>query len=305
MKIIALTLNPAYDVHWEIENYRPFHSNYIRTTYVEAGGKGVNVSRALKANGIPNSLFVAMGRKNSSAFEGALLDAGIRYSGIFHDGKIRENIIIHSEGMEDTRISFDGVVGDEDLMDQAEYLVLSDCDADTVLVFCGRVPRGISVERVRAFLAAVKETGARVVINSNSFSVADCLKIQPYMIKPNREELSLYKGREIDSLAAAEEVANELHATGIEHVLVSMGQKGIAYAGRDGHFTVTGEKINTVSSTGAGDSTLAGFLAGQYKGFDVRSSVRLALAFGNASCMEQGTRPPLPQNVHAIYENLK
>ncbi len=305
MKIITLTLNPAYDVHCEVESFRPFHENYVRRSHIEAGGKGVNISRALTVNGIPNTAFIALGRQNSSAFEGALLEYGIRYSGIFHKGKIRENITIHSEGMEETRLSFNGEITDDNLMDEAEYLVLSDCDADTVLVLSGRIPKGITVERVKLFLAAVKETGARIVIDSNSFTVADYLAVRPFLIKPNQEEISRYTGRTVDSLEAAEQIANDLAKSGIENVMVSMGGKGLAYAGNEGHFSIPEYKINVLSTTGAGDSTVAGFLAGLYRGYSMTDTVKLAFAFGTASCMRRGTLPPLADNVEEIFSSLK
>ncbi len=305
MKIITLTLNPAYDVHCEVESFRPFHQNYVKRTQIEAGGKGVNVSRALSVNGIPNSAFIALGRENSAAFEASLLEYGISYSGIFHGGKIRENIMIHSEGMEETGISFEGEMPDAGFIDQAEYLVLSDCDPDTVLVLSGRIPRGLTVERVRSILIAAKELGARIVLDSNSFSIADCIAIKPFLIKPNQEEVARYTGRTVDSLEMAEQVANDLTRYGIEHVLVSMGKMGLAYAGGDGHFSIPGKNVAALSATGAGDSTVAGFLAGLYRGLGIRETVKLAFSFGTAACMRRGTQPPLPENIKEIYESLE
>ena len=305
MKIITLTLNPAYDRHCDIESFRPFRENYVKRTQLEAGGKGVNLSRALTANGIPNTAFIALGRQNSSAFEGSLLEYGIRYSGIFHSGRIRENVIIHSQGMDETRISFEGSVSDDNLMDEAEYLVLSDCDPDTYLVLAGRVPKGISMDRIRSFLLAVKDTGARVIVDSNSFSLADYLAVKPFLIKPNQEEISAFTGRPVDSLETAEQVANDLHRTGIENVLVSMGEKGLAYAGEDGHFAIPGKKINAISTIGAGDATLAGFVAGIYKGMSLLDSTKLAFAFGTATCLRAGTLPPLPDNVKEIFDSIR
>lgn len=303
-KIITLTLNPAYDVHCEIESFRPFHENYVKRAQTEAGGKGVNISRALTVNNIPNSAFIALGRQNSSAFEGALLKDGIRYSGIFHSGKIRENFVVHSENMEETRISFEGIIKDTDLMDQAEYLVLSDCDPDTILVFSGRVPRGIPIERVRSFLLAVKETGAKIVVDSNSFSLADYLAVKPWLIKPNQEEVTLFTGRSVDSIEMAEQVANDLHSSGIENVIVSMGMKGLCFANAEGHFSIPGIKLNPISTIGAGDSAIAGFLAGIYKGYSTRDAVKLAFAFGTAACLRSGTLPPLPANIKEIFDKL-
>ncbi len=304
MKIITLTLNPAYDRHCDIEYFRPFRENYVKKTHLEAGGKGVNLSRALTENGIPNTAFIALGRQNSSAFEASLFEYGIRYSGIFHDGKIRENIIVHSPGMDETRISFEGDTADENLIDETEYLVLSDCDPDTYLVMAGRIPRGITVERVREFLLAVKETGARVIVDSNSFSLADYLAVKPFLIKPNQEEISAFTGRTVDSLETAEQIANDLYRSGIENVLISMGAKGLAYAGDDGHFAIPGKKINTISTIGAGDCTLAGYLAGLYRGMPPFEATKLAFAFGTATCLRPGTLPPLPENIKEIFDSL-
>ena len=109
MKIITITLNPAFDVHCFSENFRPYHENLAKITASEAGGKGVNISRALTVCGTENLAFVVLGEENGDGFARAMSADGMTYRTISVAGRIRENITLHTDHADETRISFSGL----------------------------------------------------------------------------------------------------------------------------------------------------------------------------------------------------
>lgn len=304
MKIITLTLNPAFDIHCYVENFAPFHENLAKVTDREAGGKGVNISRALCANGVENLALVVLGDENAQSFRQSLDSDGMSYREITVKGRIRENITIHTSGADETRISFSGFDTDESLLDKAED-ALSDVIADGVFVtFTGRVPSGMSIERVKEFLHRLKNKGARIVIDSKSFSLDDLVEMKPWLIKPNEEEIGEYLGRGIDSFAEVESAARALFDKGIENVMISLGAKGALLVCEDGAFVATPPKVEALSTIGAGDSSIGGFLAAAAQGLGASEMLRTAVAYGTAACMTSGTKPPIAEDVKAIFDKV-
>ena len=117
MKIITLTLNPAFDIHCYVPAFAPYHENLAKITDNEAGGKGVNISRALTVNGVDNLAIVVVGDENGDSFLKRLTADKMNYLAITVEGRIRENITLHTDNADETRISFEGFKTDESLLD--------------------------------------------------------------------------------------------------------------------------------------------------------------------------------------------
>ena len=92
MRIITLTLNPAFDIHCDCANFKSYHDSIAKITAKDAGGKGVNISRALTFNGMENTAVVIVGKENGDEFCNSLKKDGIIVAPIWTDGRIRENI---------------------------------------------------------------------------------------------------------------------------------------------------------------------------------------------------------------------
>lgn len=302
MKIITLTLNPAFDIHCYAENFLPFHENLAEITDRQAGGKGVNISRALCVNGVQNLALVVLGEENADSFRKSLDGDKMTYREVTVKGRIRENITVHTNGADETRISFSGFDADASLLEKIEEN-LSDIDlADAFLTFTGRVPTGLSIAEVKAFLCRLKERGAKLVIDSRSFSLDDLIEMNPWLIKPNEEEISEYLGRKISSFSQVSAAACELCENGIENVMISLGEKGALLVCSDGIFEATPPDIKAVSTIGAGDSSIAGFLAASVRGLSYSDRLRTAVAYGTAACLTSGTNPPKPNDIEEILK---
>ncbi len=300
MKIITLTLNPAFDVHCHVARFAPYHENLADVTARDAGGKGVNISRALTKNGVQNTALVVLGEENAEDFRRMLEADGLCTREILIAGRIRENITVHTDTAPETRISFAGFDADGTLLERVED-ALGEVDGDTVVTLTGRVPDGIPMPDVKALLRRLQEKGVRIVIDSRSFTLADLIGSRPWLIKPNEEEIGAYLGRTAASLDEVMRAAEDLHRRGITNVMISMGEKGAYLACDAGNFRATPPSLTPLSTVGAGDSSIAGFLAATAADRTAAEALRTAVAYGSAACLCEGTQPPRAEDIAKIY----
>ena len=303
MKIYTITLSPAYDVHATARSLTLHHENLAHVTSRDAGGKGVNVSRALTYNGVENTAVVVLGRDNCADFKAALDSDKMTYVAIEREGRIRENITIHEDGEDETRISFSGFSLDNGILYEVEKLL--EADENSVITFTGSVPKGVDMPEIKKFLARLKNKGAKVVVDSRSFTLADLIEVAPWLIKPNSEEIAMYSGKEVNSFSDCLDFAKKLLSDGIENVMISLGEKGALLVTANGAVGAVPPAINALSTIGAGDSTIAGFIAAYADGKDSAEQLRVAVSYGSAACLLEGTTPPTRENVADIYKDVK
>ena len=297
MKIVTLTLCPAFDIHADSETIALNRENIARVTEYDAGGKGVNVSRALSRFGVNNTTVVAVGEENCDEFIKRLQKENLSLQYITVPGRIRENITIHTSDGRETRISFNGDAAPENLLEKIADITNALCDQDTILTFTGRLPVGVSVVCAKEYIRELQKRGVRVVIDSKSFTLADITELSPFLIKPNEEEIEEYTGQQISDFDSAASAARELNAQGIENVMISLGAKGAILCTGGVVYAINAPKIDAVSTIGAGDSSIAGFLCGFADGRTAEDCLRMAVAFGSAACLTSGTNPPDPDRV--------
>ena len=303
MKIITLTLSPAFDTHCHADSLLLEHENLIHMDLCQAGGKGVNISRALVSCGTENLALTVLGEENADSFCRNLTADGLTYEAITVPGRIRENITIHVAGSAETRLSFPGFPVTEDLLNRVAEKLLPLADGDTVITMTGRVPQGMAVEDVMALLRQAAEKGAKIVVDSRSFTLEHLKALGPWLIKPNQDEISAYLGREISSLEQTLAEAKALHEAGIANVMISMGGDGALLVCRDGAFIAQPPRVEVKSTIGAGDSSIAGFISCDAD--DPKARLIHAVAYGTAACMTEGTLPPKPEDVAAILPNIQ
>ncbi len=302
MKIITLTLSPAFDMHCHADTLALDHENLVYMDQCQAGGKGVNISRALIHNGTPNLALLVLGKENADSFMRSLDADGVTYEAITVPGRIRENITIHT-GVSETRISFPGFRVEQNVLVRVEEKLLALVDADTVVTMTGRVAEGMAVTDVIAILRRTAARGAKVVVDSRSFSLDDLKDLKPWLIKPNQEEISAYLGREVSSLEQTVTEAKALHEAGIANVMISMSGDGALLVCGEGTYIAAPPKVAVRSTIGAGDSSIAGFLACPEEKPEAR--LRWAVAYGSAACMTEGTLPPDSEDVRMIFPSIQ
>ena len=302
MKIYTLTLSPAYDVHADIKQIKIGKESLAHTTARDAGGKGINISRALTSSGIDSTPIIVVGRENSDEFKRQLDSEGICPIYFELDGRIRENLTFHAEDGVETRISFEGFDIFADTLEKVEKsLDITDGDIVTVT---GSIPSSLRVAYVKDMIKRLKKKGAHVIVDSRSFSLSDILEVAPYLIKPNEEEICGYLGISDCDFNSIEKSVSEFIEKGVENAIISLGERGAMLINKSGTYTVKAPKIKVKSTIGAGDSMIAGFIAARTLGLSGRDSLRLAVSFGSGACLTEGTKPPRPADVENIYKSL-
>lgn len=303
MKIYTLTLNPAYDVHAFAESFAPYHENLAQVQSREAGGKGVNISRALNMGQIPNTAVIVLGKENGGDFKASLQQSEIQCILLEKEGRIRENLTLHCADAPETRISFTGFSVDDSILN--EVMDVLQVDGDTVITFTGRVASGIHMETVKTFLKKLREKGARIVLDSKSFSLEDIYQVQPWLIKPNQEEISEYFRCDVKTIHQAMEKAACFAEHGVDNVMVSLGEQGALLISGGKSYIAKPPVVQAVSTIGAGDSSIAGFLAAAHSGGGAQECLKMAVTFGTAACLTTGTLPPRKTDVDRIWAQVE
>lgn len=303
--IYTITLNPAIDCFTDAGTVVPGRVNRARSQQIRFGGKGINVSYALREFGAPS---VLMGF--SAGFVGDALVTGLESEGFICDfvrlksGNTRINIKLtsDSDGDPDTEINAAGPIPDEnDIQSLTDKLTrLGDGD---VLVLAGSLPAGTDTEIIEKIAGALPH-GVNLACDMSGDALRCCLGHSPEFVKPNVHELCELFG--IDTCESeVEKYAEKLVQLGAKNVLVTMGDAGAYYTSADGvsgyvHSPEKPEKARKKpTAVGCGDSAVAGWLIGM--GFagdasrhtalsassidadDPLAAAKLAVAFGSAS----------------------
>ena len=303
MRIYTLTLNPAYDVHAYIEQFAPYHENLAQLQSKIAGGKGVNISRALKNVSVDHTAIVVLGTENGAEFRQELSDCGLHCIYLEMPGRIRENLTFHCGNAPETRISFSGFQVNGVLLTQVEEML--EIDSDTYITYTGRNPSGITTDEAIGFLKRLQAKGAKIILDSKSFDLEQILAVRPWLIKPNQEEISELLDCEINTFDECLDKANVFAQNGITNVMVSLGEKGALLISGDKTYIASPPSINAVSTIGAGDSSIAGFLAAIYRGLSPAECLAAAVSFGSAACLTEGTEPPEYEQIVEIRKQVE
>ena len=306
LKIISLTLNPAYDLHLYTDTLRLLSDNAVKSSARDAGGKGINLARALACAGVGCTSYLLLPEESEREYLAALERDGILPLYDTVSGFIRENINLHTNAG-DTVITTEGTAITAADIDRVGEAILPLIDSETYLVFSGGIPKGSDKGALISFLSETRGAGARLVLDSRSLTGDEILGLSPYLIKPNIEEASALLGDRVscirDAAFAAEGLFRDTCGR-IGNILITAGAEGAVLVCGSGAYRATAPQIEAISAVGAGDSTVAGFLTAVLMGFADSEKLRLATAFGTAACLEAGTRPPQPEKIREIYSDV-
>ncbi len=296
--IVTLTLNPSVDRTVDVDAFE--RGAVIRTSapVLEPGGKGVNVTRALSANGVPSLAIVPVAGPDGAELSRLLERDGILCRFVPVSGRTRSNTTVCEPDGTVTKLNEPGsALAEADLAAVAAAVRTSVRDGDW-LVMSGSTPPAITSGQVSALLEEAKSTGAHLVIDSSGEALESALIAKPRIIKPNREELAELVGRELGSVAAVVEAADEVRRHGIEFVLVSLGAEGAVLVGPGGMLMGESNVAKPRSTVGAGDSFLAGFLSRfTVDEGDVEAALLEALTWGAAATRLPGSAVPTPTDL--------
>lgn len=305
MNCITLTLNPAFDVHCAGESFLAEHENFADILSEEAGGKGINLARALIAGGTPGKALAVLGDEKTDAFLSLLKADSLDLLTLRVPGRIRENITLHVKDHKETRLSFRGFDAPIGLLERVTALLDAELEKGDVLTFTGSATPGLEKGELKVFLTHFREKGVKIVIDSRSFDLSDLLSLRPWLIKPNEEEASSLFGKPVTSFEDVKDAARTLSEKGIENVMVTLGPRGILLASHGTLLSAVPPAITPLSTIGAGDSTIAGFITGHISGETLPSALARAAATGSAACLTPGSRPPKEEDIKKLLPLTK
>ncbi|MGA9097957.1 MAG: 1-phosphofructokinase family hexose kinase, partial [Methanotrichaceae archaeon] len=221
--------------------------------------------------------------------EGRLLNEGIQSDFVHVSGETRTNIIIH-ETETGRQLAFNArgpVVQPHELMQLIE--MIRNLKNPEIVAIGGSLPPGATPEIYRKIITLVKRLKAKVVLDVDGSALKVGIQAQPDIIKPNIHELSELVGRELNELDSIRDAAREIHQSGVEIVLVSMGAKGILMV-KDGlECLAVPPDVSVRNTIGAGDSAVAGFIFGIINGKDPKRSLMYAVTSGTSTTLSVGT----------------
>ncbi|MBN2537715.1 1-phosphofructokinase [candidate division WOR-3 bacterium] len=301
--VFTVTLNPAVDRTLFVERLRTDSSNRVRREARYAGGKGIDVSRALASMGVPTVALGFVGGFDGKEFEGRLLNEGVACDFTRISGEIRTNVIIHDEesGHETALLASGPEIQPVELMEFIEKLErLSDA---RYLVVSGSLPRGLTPAVYRRVIQVGNDRGARTVLDASGEALRLGIRARPSVIKPNRSELAELAGRELADVAAIVGFCRELQDQ-VPTVLVSLGPDGIVMVESGRALHARPPKVEVKSTVGAGDCAVAGFLHGLIRDESPAGCLRRAVASGTAATLNDGTGLCRPEDVARLVEQV-
>ena len=284
--IYTVTFNPAIDYIVHTGTMQVGQVNRSQGEELYFGGKGINVSFVLHELGLPSKAlgFVA-------GFTGAAIEAGIQEQGIATDfvhldsGFSRINVKIKSG--EETELNGQGPNISEAAVAEL-FEKLNQLQDGDILILAGSIPNTMPADSYEKILAHLSDKKIKVVVDAMKDLLLKVLPYHPFLIKPNNHELGELFGVTLHSIEEIATYAKKLQEMGAQNVLISMAGDGALLIDETGKQHVCGVCKGTVkNSVGAGDSMVAGFVAGSMHG-DYEAALKLGTAAGGATAFSEG-----------------
>lgn len=285
--VYTVTFNPALDYVVRTNGFQVGEINRTESEEIQFGGKGINVSTVLRNLGVDNVAFGFLAGFTGQALEQGLRKAGIQTDFIWlEEGLTRINVKIKAG--QETEINGRGPAIPDSALDEL-FQKLDRLTEGDVLVLAGSIPSALPDDIYQRILARLDGRGIRFVVDATRDLLCAVLPYRPFLIKPNNIELGEIFGKELQSDEEILDCARQLQKRGARNVLVSMAGSGSLLLDETGaHHRMGVPKGKVRNSVGAGDSMVAGFLAGWLKERNYAAALRMGAATGSATAFSDG-----------------
>ncbi|MBQ8515331.1 MAG: 1-phosphofructokinase [Ruminococcus sp.] len=299
--IYTVTFNPAIDYVVYTDSMQPGMVNRSRTEEIYIGGKGINVSFVLQELGIPSKALGFLAGFTGKAIEKEIREKGIKADFVhLKNGISRINVKIKSD-ME-TELNGQGPLITDTALNELFNKLDEIQDGDTI-VLAGSIPGSLPSDIYEQILRKLSDRRIRAVVDATGALLLRVLKYKPFLVKPNNHELGEMFGVTLNSIEEITKYAGRLKDMGAQNVLVSMAGNGAILIDENGKVHLCGVcKGHVVNSVGAGDSMVAGFMAGVQSG-DYDYALKLGTAAGGATAFSSwlGTK----EKIYELLETLQ
>lgn len=300
--IYTVTFNPSLDYIVTVRDFRLGETNRTASEQMLPGGKGINVSTVLENLGFENTALGFVAGFTGKEIVKKVQELGFRHEFIeLQEGWSRINIKM--KDFDGTEINGQGpAIKEADvqtLLERLDHLGEGD-----ILVLAGSIPSSMPETIYADILKRLDGKGVMTVVDATNDLLMEVLKYHPFLIKPNQHELGEIFGVELATQESVVPYAKKMQDKGAVNVLVSMGGKGAVLLDANGDVhMLSAPKGNLVNAVGAGDSMVAGFLAGWLEKQDYEHAFRMGVSAGSASAFSEflATR----QEVESVYSSIE
>ncbi|MFC5740824.1 1-phosphofructokinase family hexose kinase [Dyella tabacisoli] len=287
--ITVAGFNTAIDRFIRLDALRPGQVSRALDEQVYPGGKGLHVAQTIAALGERVQLIGLIDAAHRNLIGRRMSERGVLFHGIEISDSIRHCLALQEAGGQMTEI-----LGQGPLLSEAQRASLlldfrRSVDESELVVLSGSLPRGFPPTTYAELVAQVRDVGKRCLVDASGIVMRHALQAQPFLIKPNRDEIAELLGRPVDDLSAAIDAAAQLHGRGVAMPVVSMGALGAVVADAAGvwHAELTLDQVR--NSVGSGDCLLAGMAVGVKRRMPLDQVLRLGVACGAANALADET----------------
>src|SRR5262245_32609640 len=295
--IVTLTANPSVDRTMAIDGpIKPGEVFRALSVGDEAGGKGVNVARAVAHAGVP--AVAVLPADDDDLLVKGLIEAGVHPINVPVGRQSRVNITVTEPDGTTTKFNDPGHAFAASVFARLETSLLSRSHGNGWVVLCGSLPPDAPLDWYAVLTSQLQEAGRRVAVDTSGAALIATLsgRVRPDLLKPNSEELASLTGDDPARLEAdidlAVAAARQLVTDGVGGVLLTLGAKGAVLVTNEGAWHATPPPITLRSTVGAGDASLAGYLLADLRGLGPADRLRDAVAYGAAAASLPGSTMP-------------
>jgi 1-phosphofructokinase len=299
--IVTLTPNPSLDRTVSIPDLQRGEVQRATSSRLDPGGKGVNISRALTAHKAPTLAVLPAGGPQGHLLAELLAEAGIDVAIVPITGSIRANIALVEPDGTTTKINEPGP-----LLSGSEHeallagAVATLAEKPSWLVGSGSLPPGVDEDLYARLVRRCRDAGVDVAIDASGPALRHAVAAGPDLIKPNLEELEELVDRSLTTLGEVLDAAADLVAHGVSTVVVSLGGFGALLVSDSVIAHAVAPVSAPLSTVGAGDALLAGFLYATGSGSSAVEALCTGVSWGAAAVSLPGSRMPAPADVADI-----
>lgn len=298
--ILTVTLNPAVDRTIWVNGLVPGGLHRVQRSTMDAGGKGINVSRALRGLGGATEVVALLGGRTGEAIRRALESEGLSGEYLTVEGESRTNIkVVESPTGRLTEFNEAGPILGPDGLDQVAEAIARRLEGAKWLVLSGSLPPGAPSQAYQRLIEAARRSrpGVPVALDASGDALRLGLRAAPDLIKPNRDEMEELLGRSLPDVEACKKAVAEVRAWGVGRVVLSLGAEGALFAAAEGCYWAKSKPIDVASPTGCGDTLLAATLYALSQGKPWDECAGFAVAAATAAAMLPGTSFPTMQEI--------
>ena len=303
--ISTITLNPSIDQHIIVRNLMKDDTNRAEGFFRYPGGKGVNVSKAIRELGGRTRAYALIGGFPGDLWKELIRELDIPFVAVPVRGDVRINTILTDlRDASQTRISAPGPRVSENEIRHFLKRLLAVRPKPAFWALGGSLSPGMGQSTYCRFVSALQKNGVPCVLDTDNEALKLGVAAKPFLIKPNEYEMERLVGRSLKSVGNFLDAARLLVRQGVRIVIVSLGPRGALFVTDKESFHVLTPKVVVKSKVGAGDSLIGGFLLGLHQKLSLKDAARLGVAASTSAVMREAPRLCLRSDIAGLLRRV-